>query len=110
MSSQSGYVAQKWSREISVGNPSAIKTRFAVSAGGFSLIPDSCIFYPCSIKRGSRIYGCGLPLTQISAKHCKRLRGFRDTGNRIRDSGFGDKGLRIREAGYGIRDTVRGLR
>ena len=31
------------------------------------MIPDSCIFDPCSSKRGSRIHG---PLTQISAKHC----------------------------------------
>ena len=35
------------------------------------------------------IHGCGLPLTQISAKHCKRLRGFgfRDTALLSKDAG-----------------------
>jgi hypothetical protein len=64
------------------------------------LIPNSCIFYPCSSKRGSRLQG---PLTQISAKHYTLIpepftlnwetgigesgRGIEESRNRIRGCG-----------------------
>ena len=51
------------------------------------LIPDSCIFDPCSSKRGSRIHG---PLTQIQRSTAK---------------GFGDLDSGIQETGYGVRDS-----
>jgi hypothetical protein len=63
------------------------------------LIPDSCIFYPCSSKRGSRLQG---PLTQISAKHCTLIpEPFtlnRETGIGESGRGFGEKAAGETEA------------